>query len=90
MKKIVKKLELNKAVKLIICIVAISFCFSCQKKQEPKKQYKYKIDFGSGWNTGYGLTDEYILKDGFYLFLAGKDSIRLKESEVRMITKNNN
>lgn len=90
MKKIVEKLKIKTLVKVIICIVAISFCFSCQTKQEPKKQYKYKIDFGSGWDSGYGLTDEYKLKDGFYLFLAGKDSIKLKESEVTMITKNNN
>ena len=86
MKKIVEKFRLNTLVKLIICIVAISFCFSCQTKQQPKKQIRYVIDYG-GFFGGRYTTSEYKLKDGYYLFLYNGDSIRLKESEVELIRK---
>tara|TARA_R110000772_G_scaffold36098_6_gene86674 strand:+ start:4433 stop:4687 length:255 start_codon:yes stop_codon:yes gene_type:complete len=69
-----------------LCVVVVCFCFSCQEQQRPKKEIYYVISYG-GFFGGRFVTNNYKLKNGYYLFLTGRDSIKLKETLVESIIK---
>tara|TARA_R110000772_G_scaffold37589_4_gene89221 strand:- start:659 stop:922 length:264 start_codon:yes stop_codon:yes gene_type:complete len=82
--------KLKNIIKLYtLCFVVVSFCFSCQEqpiRKKPKNTIYYVISYG-GFFGGRFVTNNYKLKDGYYLFLSGKDSIRLKETLVGSVIK---
>lgn len=75
---------------LYLLLVLISGCGESFKKKEIKGKYTIILDNG-GW-SGKAITDEYVLKDGYYIFVSkvDGDSIKLKEDAVWCVKKNNN
>ena len=69
-------------------LLAVVLLCGCSEK-EPKKIYKYKIEYG-GFTGGWYKTNNYEIKNGYYIFECGKDSVKLKETLVDAIITNNN
>ena len=72
---------------LYTVLAVVLFC-GCGNN-EPKKIYKYKIEYG-GFNGGWYKTNNYKIENGYYIFECSKDSIKLKETLVDAVITNNN
>ena len=85
-------IQILKKIKLCtLYVVVFSFCFSCKNENTPKKQRAYYTISYGGFTGGRYTTYEYKIKDGWVLFLNYRnDSIRIKESKIDNIKRNNN
>jgi hypothetical protein len=79
-----RKTNLDKIKYTINFFILSVIFFSCKENYD--KKYKYTFLYG-GINGGWYKTNEYIIKNGYYLFLSGKDSIKIKENLINVIEK---
>lgn len=84
------KITMRNTLYLLLAVVVIAGCSEPVKEKEITGKYSIILDDG-GWG-GKAITDEYILKDGYYIFVskADGDSIKLKEGAVWCVKKHNN
>lgn len=85
-----KKMKRFKRLKNYTLYTLLSAVLLCGcKKEEPKKKYKHKIEYG-GFTGGWYKTNDYKIENGYYIFECNKDSIKLKETLVDAVITNNN